>query len=235
MSRICLVSYKIRDIHGACTEQVLGIHIFRCCRLYIFRVRKSALAAKRKTRSGSGGPFNLTCLFQSTGVSQTCTLAVPYNPYLFWASYQYLWVLMEQKKPGVDIINEVLEACIIAYPVSSFIISLYKQYISRGWLTKKQLQGLYGKAEKIRELSTGKLAALEAIINKMPTRYKSEAPVSSKPLYEKDETTGQLIDSILQKYPQHKRVLFLQSKYRNNEPLTNSELADLKNFKRLLK
>jgi hypothetical protein len=142
---------------------------------------------------------------------------------------------MEQKKPGVDIINEVLEACIIAYPVSSFIISLYKQYISRGWLTKKQLQGLYGKAEKIRELSTGKLAALEAIINKMPTRYKSEAPVSLKPLYEKDETTGQLIDSILQKYPQHKRVLFLQSKYRNNEPLTNSELADLKNFKRLLK
>ena len=141
---------------------------------------------------------------------------------------------MEQKK-GVDIINEVLEACILAYPVSSFIISLYKQYISRGWLTKKQLEGLYGKAEKIKDLPPGKLAGLEAIINKMPNMYKSEAPVETKPLYEKDESTGNLIKAILDKYPQHKRVLFLQSKYQNNEPLNNSELADLKNFSRLLK
>jgi hypothetical protein len=142
---------------------------------------------------------------------------------------------MEQKKPVVDIINEVLEACILAFPVSSFIISLYKQYISRGWLTKKQLQGLHGKAQKINDLAPGKLAALEAIINKMPTRYKSETPISTKPLYEKDESTGQLIEAILKKYPQHKRVLFLQSKYQNNEPLTTSELTDLKNFGRLLK
>ena len=141
---------------------------------------------------------------------------------------------MEQKK-GVDIINEVLEACILAYPVSSFVISLYKQYISRGWLTKKQLEGLYGKAEKIKDLPPGKLAGIEDIINKMPNRYKSEAPVETKPLYEKDESTGNLIQAILEKYPQHKRVLFLQSKYQNNEPLSNSELADLKNFSRLLK
>jgi hypothetical protein len=141
---------------------------------------------------------------------------------------------MEQKK-GVDIVNEVLEACILAYPVSSFIISLYKQYISRGWLTKKQLEGLYGKAQTIKELPPGKLAALEAIINKMPNRFKSEAPTDIKPLYEKDEETGKLIQAILEKYPQHKRVLFLQSKYQNNEPLSSSELADLKNFSRLLK
>lgn len=141
---------------------------------------------------------------------------------------------MEQKKPGIDIINEVLEACILAYPISSFIISLYKQYISRGWLTKKQLEGLYGKAQKINDLSPGKLAALEALINKMPTRYKSETPTETKPLYEKDETTGKLIKAILEKYPQHKRVLFLQSKYQNNEPLTSVELTDLKNFSRLL-
>jgi hypothetical protein len=142
---------------------------------------------------------------------------------------------MEQKKPGIDIINEVLEACILAYPVSSFVISLYKQYISRGWLTKKQLEGLYGKAQKINDLSPGKLAALEAIINKMPTRYKSEAPTESKPLYQKNKSTGQLIEAILEKYPQHKRVLFLQSKYQNNEPLSNTELSDLKKFSQLLK
>lgn len=141
---------------------------------------------------------------------------------------------MEKKQPGIDIINEVLEACILAYPVSSFIISLYKQYISRGWLTKKQLEGLYGKAQKITDLPPGKLASLEAIINKMPTRYKSEAPLTSKPLYEKDEETGRLIQALLDKYPAHKRVLYLQSKYNNNETLTSAELADLKKFKRLL-
>ena len=141
---------------------------------------------------------------------------------------------MENKKPGVDIVNEVLEACILAYPVSSFIISLYKQYISRGWLTKGQLQGLYGKAQKIGQLPPGKLAALEALINKMPTRYRSEAPVAT-PLYQKDESTGQLIEAILARYPQHKRVLFLQSKYQNNEPLTAADLADLKRFSQLLK
>lgn len=138
------------------------------------------------------------------------------------------------KKPGIDIINEVLEACILAYPVSSFIISLYKQYISRGWLTKKQLEGLYGKAQNISDLAPGKLAALEAIINKMPTRYKSEAPTTSKPLYQKDEETGKLIEAILEKYPRHKTVLFLQSKYKNNEPLNTVELADLKRFSQLL-
>lgn len=142
--------------------------------------------------------------------------------------------MMEKKKPGVDIINEVLEACILAYPVSSFVISLYKQYISRGWLTKGQLQGLYGKAQKIHDLAPGKLATLEALINKMPTRYKSEAPTAT-PLYEKDERTGQVIAAILAKYPQHKRVLFLQSKYQNNEALTAAELADLKRFEQLLK
>src|ERR1051325_10671062 len=108
---------------------------------------------------------------------------------------------MENKRPGIDIINEILEACILAYPVSSFVISLYKQYTSRGWLTKGQLQGLYSKAQKIQDLAPGKLASLEALINKMPTRYKSEAPATTAPLYQKDETTGQLIEAILAKYP----------------------------------
>lgn len=137
---------------------------------------------------------------------------------------------MDNKRPGIDIVNEVLEACIIAYPVSSFIISLYKQYISRGWLTKKQLEGLYGKAQQIEELPPGKLAALEAMINKMPTRFKSEKPETNAPLYQKDASIGKLITAILAKYPQHKMVLFLQSKYENNEPLTSTELGDLKRF-----
>jgi hypothetical protein len=143
----------------------------------------------------------------------------------------YICFIMEKKK--VDIVIEVLEDCIMAYPVSSFIISLYKQYNQRGSLSKKQLQGLHGKASKA-SISPAKLATLEALINKMPTRYKSEVP-PPKPLYEKEETNGQLLEAILAKYPQHKRALFLKMKYDNNEPLSSQELADIKRFAQLLK
>ena len=128
----------------------------------------------------------------------------------------------------------LLEDCIMAYPVSSFIISLYKQYRERGSLSKKQLQGLYGKASKIPDMAPGKLAALESIIKKMPTRDKSELP-TPKPLYEKDKSIGELMEAILAKYPQHKRVLFLKSKYDNNEILSAEENNDLIRFKQFLK
>ena len=141
---------------------------------------------------------------------------------------------MENKKTDIDIVNEILEECILAYPVSSFVISIYKQYLQRGSLSKKQLQGLYGKAEKIQSLSPGKLATLEAVIKKMPTRFKSEPP-PNKPLYQKEESSGQIIEAILARYPQHKRVLFLKSKYDNNETLTSQEVADLKRFQQALK
>ena len=129
----------------------------------------------------------------------------------------------------MDIINEILEDCILAYPDSSFVISLYKQYGERGSLSKKQLQGLHGKASKIMGLAPGKLATVEAIIKKMPTRYKSELPVS-KPLYEKDERIGSMIAKVLLKYPAHKRVLFLQSKFENNETLAPAEITELEKF-----
>lgn len=137
---------------------------------------------------------------------------------------------MKKEIKKIDIINEILEDCILAYPLSSFIISLYKQYGIRGSLSKKQLQGLYGKASQIKAISAGKLGTLEAIIKKMPTRYKSVAP-PPKPLYEKDEETKVIIDKILQQFPKHKRALYLKAKYENNEFLTTQELDDLKRFK----
>src|SRR5438874_11501780 len=105
---------------------------------------------------------------------------------------------MQNKKAHIDIVNEVLEECILAFPVSSFIISLYKQYQQRGSLSKKQLEGLYSKSAKIKDVPAGKLATLEAVIRKMPTRYKSELPIA-KPLFEKNETTAQMIAAILAK------------------------------------
>ncbi|MEO6868154.1 MAG: hypothetical protein ABI168_00830 [Ginsengibacter sp.] len=141
---------------------------------------------------------------------------------------------MQQNKPKLDIINMLLEDCIIAFPVSSFVISIYQQYQRRGWLSKKQLQGLYDKASKISGVLPGRLAALESIIKKMPTKERSESP-ENKPMFVKNEEAGQLIDDILAKYPQHKRVLFLKSKYDSNETLTDADVSELKKFKRLLK
>ncbi len=141
---------------------------------------------------------------------------------------------MQNKKSEIDIVNSVLEDCILAFPVSSFIISLYKQYQQRGSLSKKQLQGLHSKASTATAIAPAKLATLEAMIKKMPTRFKSEKPVNI-PLFEKDEGAGKMISDILAKYPQHKRVLFFKSKYDNNEKLAAAEITELKKFQQLLK
>ncbi|MGN6341918.1 MAG: hypothetical protein ACTHMD_11815 [Flavisolibacter sp.] len=141
---------------------------------------------------------------------------------------------MQNNKPKLDIINMLLEDCIIAFPVSSFVISIYQQYQRRGWLSKKQLQGLYDKASKIKGVLPGRLAALESIIKKMPTRQKSDLPENA-PLFEKNEEAGKLIEEILSKFPQHKRVLFLKSKYDNNEILSANDIAELKKFRQYLK
>src|ERR1044072_6438130 len=103
---------------------------------------------------------------------------------------------VNKRSSDVDIINEVLELCILAYPVSSFIISIYQQYQKRGSLSKKQLQGLHGKASAVENIPAAKLATLEAVIKKMPTRFKSELP-EIKPLYEKEKIAEELINAIL--------------------------------------
>lgn len=141
---------------------------------------------------------------------------------------------MYRKKPDVDIILDVLEAVLKRQPDSVFVRSLWHQYQERGGLSKKQLEGLYGKAQKVKDLPAGKLATLEAVIMKRPTRYKS-VPPPPKPLYEKDERVGEMIGEILAKYPQHKRVLYFRSKYDNNEALTAAEVAELEKFRKVLK
>jgi hypothetical protein len=140
---------------------------------------------------------------------------------------------MQRKKPGVDVIKDVLESSLSAFSNSTFIKSIAEQYEARGFLTKKQLQGLYQKASSIKEMAPGKLATLEAIILKMPTRYKSSLP-ENKPLYNKDEATGSKIHRILTKYPLHKRVLYFEAKYNNNEPLSAMERTELERFYKLV-
>jgi hypothetical protein len=140
---------------------------------------------------------------------------------------------MFRKKIDVDVVKDILEAALAAYPDSTFIKSLSQQYAERGGLSKKQLEGLFNKSQKVKSIPVGKLATLEAMILKRPTRFKS-APPTAKPLYTKDERVGELISAILAKFPQHKRVLFFQSKYENNESLTPPEITELEKFSKLV-
>lgn len=140
---------------------------------------------------------------------------------------------MDKSKNKIDIISKVLEACYQYNSDALFILSLMHQYEERGSLSRKQLQGLYSKASKIKTMPANWLATLDATILKMPVRDKT--PVQgSKPVFSKNEAVGKIINDILAKYPQHKRVLFLQTKYLNNENISATEIVELEKFKKLL-
>ena len=133
----------------------------------------------------------------------------------------------------LDVTRDILELTEAAFPKSTFIKSLHQQYLNRGGLSKKQLEGLYQIAQKVDTIPLGKLSTLEAIILKKPTRYKSDKPEPT-PLYKKDEGLDSKITTILEKYPQHKRVLFLKTKHDNNEVLTQTEIAEIDKFHKLV-
>lgn len=143
------------------------------------------------------------------------------------------FIIMQRKKLDVDIVLDILKETLAVNPTSSFTASLLHQYQERGGLSKKQLEGLYHKASKVDTIAAGKMATLQAIILKRPTRDKSPLPAPQATLT-KDESYGELMTVILQKYPQHKRVLFFKAKYDNNEMFAVSETEELKRFYKLL-
>ncbi len=140
---------------------------------------------------------------------------------------------MKKIIPDVDVIMDVLKQAQVAFPESTFINSLLQQYQQRGGLSKKQLEGLHSKASKIKTISPGKLATVQAIILKKHTNHRSTVskPVAVEPT---DTTIAILVDDILSKYPQHKRVLFFKMKYDSREILSAAEKTELEKFHKLL-
>jgi 3-hydroxyacyl-CoA dehydrogenase len=134
---------------------------------------------------------------------------------------------------GIDVVMDILKLLKAARPDSSFVESLYQQYCNRGGLSRKQLEGLYSKAEKLPEIPTGRLATLQAIINKKPIRHRNDKTLNL-PVTTVDETIPALIDEILMKYPSHKRVLFLQQKHKQREPFLQNEKDEILRFAKLL-
>lgn len=141
---------------------------------------------------------------------------------------------MHRLKPEVDIVLDILKIVAEKQSGNQFSQSILMQYQERGGLSKKQLEGLYGKAKRIPEISQNKLATLEAIILRKHEKQKSDRPANT-PLYQKDEEVVEMIESVLSKNPQHKRVLFLKSKVDSNSPLSPVEVTELKKFHKLLK
>ncbi len=142
---------------------------------------------------------------------------------------------MYKPKTGIDVIGKILDALYQHNPDALFVMSLMHQYEERGSLSKKQLEGLLSKAQKAKEIPSNWLGTLEAIILKMPTRYKSTEPIIPSPIYQKSEEAGKMMEAILARYPQHKRVLFIKTKYDNNEPVGKEEMEELKKFCKVLK
>lgn len=133
----------------------------------------------------------------------------------------------------INIILSILETLKENKPDNVFINSLHHQFCNRGGLSKKQLEGLQAKAVQSNLISTAKLATLEAIIKKKPTRYKSEI-IKTVVTQKKDEAVLKLLEEILNRFPQHKMVLFLHSKYKHNDILTDAEIAEAKRLHKVL-
>lgn len=133
----------------------------------------------------------------------------------------------------INIISSILEQLLKSNTRNNFIQSLHQQYCNVGGLSKKQLEGLYTFAIKSEIIAPSKLATLDAIIKKKPTRYKSEK-IKKAPDVKNDSAIEKLIEAILKKYPQHKMAIWLQIKIQRKEILSQNEIDEVKRLAKLL-
>ena len=140
---------------------------------------------------------------------------------------------MHRINPDIDIVAYIIEAVLAAKPNDEFCKSISIQYMERGGLSKKQLEGLQGKAARISGINPGRLATLEAIIKKKHVTHRSEATLTAvvKP---SDDEAGRMITEILEKYPQHKRILFFNINYIKDGNLGLNEKEELLRFYKIL-
>lgn len=140
---------------------------------------------------------------------------------------------MQHINPDIDIVAYIIEAVLKAKPDDNFCKSIQIQYIERGGLSKKQLEGLQGKAQRIEGIHPGKLATLEAIIKKKHVTQRSTVTIANF-VEEKDIVAEKMMVDILEKYPQHKRVLLFKSKFKKDGKLIMAEKEELVKFHKLL-
>ncbi len=144
---------------------------------------------------------------------------------------------MLPKNKKIDVIEKLLSLCYEHNKDALFIMSLMHQYEERGSLSKKQLQGLLLKAQKIKEIPAHQIAAVEAIVLKMPTRDKTPVQKTTPANSEAEAQIAAALtqtEQILAVYPSHKQVLLLRSNLMSHQSLTPQEQADLNKFVKIL-
>ncbi len=141
---------------------------------------------------------------------------------------------MQQRiNPDIDIVSYIIEAVLKAKPDDDFCKSIAIQYMERGGLSKKQLEGLHGKASRIKEINPGRLATLEAIIKKKHVTQKSEVTIIPTEVIV-DTASEKMIEDILAKYPLHKRVLVFKSNFLKDKSLSKNDKEELEKFYKIL-
>ena len=144
---------------------------------------------------------------------------------------------MLSKNKKIDVIDKLLSLCYAYNKDALFIMSLMHQYEERGSLSKKQLEGLLLKAQKIKEIPAHQIAAVEAIVLKMPTRDKTPVQKTTPAISEAEAhivAARAQTEQVLAVYPSHKQVLLLKSKLMSHQSLTTQEQADLSKFVKIL-
>jgi hypothetical protein len=135
--------------------------------------------------------------------------------------------------PATDILLSILKKMQVLHPTSSFVASLHSHYCNRGGLSKKQLEGLLDKMMKTSDISQANIATVQAIILKKHVREKAKPTITPIPI-QQNTVYGKLMEEILLKYPQHKRILFLKSKYDKNEALAMQDFTEIEKLHKLL-
>ena len=141
---------------------------------------------------------------------------------------------LSRNKKKIDVIDKLLEACYQHNKDALFIMSLMHQYEERGSLSRKQLEGLILKAKKIKDIPIGWVAAVEAIVMKMPVRDKTPIDTTINKAMVSEEKWMQLIEKILEKYPEHKRVLYLKAQWNQKKIFSGAEQQEIEKFYHLL-
>lgn len=141
--------------------------------------------------------------------------------------------MQQRLNPDVDIVAQIIRQVLEAKPEDVFCKSIYQQYMERGGLSKKQLEGLHGKAGRIKEISSGKLATLEAIIKKKHITERAAATITKTEI-EIDTEAEKMITAILDKYPQHKRVLLFKANFTKDKTMPPADKTELEKFYKIL-
>ena len=134
---------------------------------------------------------------------------------------------------SIDVTLHILDTLNQKNPDDPFVSSLHHQYCNRGGLSKKQLEGLMKKASQSSVITETHLATLQAIINKKPNRYKSEK-IEKAPEFDKAKEVQPLLSNLLEKYPQHKMLVFLQQKLNSGQSFSDFEIGEVKRLFKLL-